>query len=191
MKALAHFILVTLFLTSCSFLGNKNSSYTGPETDEKVLAKNSKCAYKLWLTTDQRKKLYPFEQAKKILLISFDDPTQPQDKIPTKDNRLNYPKLKQVKELDTKEADSLSSLLYNVGVNDKSKDTIIDQASCYNPKHSIAFLDKDDQIIDYIEICFTCNRLTTKTDKVREIEMCSIKYEIMKEFFKQFGFKFE
>jgi adenylate cyclase class IV len=191
MNAFTKLLLLILFLTSCSFLRYKNKSSIFIETDERILGENSKCVYKPLLTIEERKKLYPFKQASKVLLISFNDQTQPQDKTPTKGNRIDSTNLRQVTKLEIKEIDSLSSLLYNVGVNDKSKNTIIEQASCYNPKHSIIFLDNNDQIIDYIEICFACSRYVTKTEKIREIEMCSSKYEIIKEYFKRFGFKFE
>lgn len=61
---------------------------------------------------------------------------------------------------------------------------------CYNPRNAILFVDKNDAVIAYIELCFECfgNRIEPATLKIGNF--CDDKYEKIKNLFHSNGIRY-
>lgn len=61
---------------------------------------------------------------------------------------------------------------------------------CYNPRNAILFLDIDNKVFEFIEICFECDKTEESSDKVNLGIMCNQKLDMVKEFFKEVGVEY-
>ncbi len=133
-------------------------------------------------TVEERRATFPFSDAKKVLLVAFPDPnmnvvngdTGETFKIDSlnlirwnikfiKSFELPARKSKyyatEIVELNQDKIDSLSHILINYKLKkDKFKEHAIFASGCYTPRNAILFLDANDKILSYIEICFECHR---------------------------------
>lgn len=182
-------------------------------------------------TVEERRATFPFSEAKKVVLVAFPSPNaifeDEDDDMLKKDsidivgwglNVLKTYKLPQREdkyiaiekiELNQNQIDSLSYILINYKLkNDKLPETYTVFASgCYEPRNAILFLDSNDTVISYFEICFECHEFSQlpmdKTiinmntisnlpeamkmlDLIREfMKSCGIKYGIVSKKFKE------
>lgn len=147
-------------------------------------SQNSKIKWGLYgkKTIEERKATIPFSEAKKVLLVAFPSPNQlevdEEGNELTIDSlnliRLKYNIIKsfelpekhlkyfatEVVELNQKQIDSLSHILLNYKLKkDKlPKEIAFFAIGCYTPRNAILFLDSNDKILSYIEICFECHQ---------------------------------
>ncbi|WP_395063581.1 hypothetical protein [Flavobacterium sp.] len=147
-------------------------------------SQNSKIQWGLFgkKTVEERRAIFPFSEAKKVLLVAFPGPNQ---SVVNEDRnelaidslnlvRWNYKIIKsfelpnkinkyyatEVVELNQNQVDSLSTILINYKLKrDKlPKEYSILGTGCYNPRNAILFLDSNEKIISYIEVCFECHQ---------------------------------
>ena len=175
-------LFLTILCSSLSAFGQKSS-------EEKTADKNSVCNYKNTYSTQDRNSFYPFNQASKILLISFDDPNVVVNSLPVNNKILDSSKVKEIKSLTVNEINNLSDILYNNSFINNKFPKIANEASCYNPRNAILFINEKAEVYDYIEICFTCNRIEFSSKKIKVWDNCTQKNNLIKEFFKSMGFK--
>jgi uncharacterized protein YqgQ len=127
-----------------------------------------------------------FEQTKKIEIIAYSNRNE-WDSIDNTDYyKLNYIKnnIIEIKEKYLKSRIVLNpsqlNKLKNGLINCKTKNWV---AACYDPRHSILFYNKKDEVLGFIEICFECNRAES-TSNLKFISECALSQE---ELFKEFG----
>ncbi|MFY0483296.1 hypothetical protein ACI6PS_11890 [Flavobacterium sp. PLA-1-15] len=146
-------------------------------------------------------KKYPFNKASKIQIVSFvyentiilDDKGEgiesiQRDSLPRKGNWLDYENLKEYKDLELPSIKLLTDVLYNYNY-DRKKGLVNTMASCYMPRNAIVFLDKEDSIIEFLEICFDCSQVKVfKKDNFGEF--CQGKLDLIKNFFLMHGIKY-
>ncbi len=135
-------------------------------------------------TVEERRATFPFSEAKKVVLVAFPSPNavfeDEDDDMSKKDsidivgwglNVLKTYKLPQREdkyiaiekiELNQNQIDSLSHILINYKLkNDKLPETYTVYASgCYVPRNAILFLDSNETVISYFEICFECHEFS-------------------------------
>ena len=130
----------------------------------------------------ERDKMFPFSEAKKVLLISFistdgsnilvldDDTRIPLDTTNIDKYEVKYLKsftfyqnkaikkyfAREIVEIDKTQIDILSNLLFNYKIKKLSKLIIDEPFGCYTPRNAILFLDQNDKVISHLEICFEC-----------------------------------
>jgi hypothetical protein len=63
------------------------------------------------------------------------------------------------------------------------------ETKCYQPRNAILFYDKDGDLLEYLEICFTCDgrRLSWEA---KNIDWCGTKYKNLIQIFRQNGIEF-
>lgn len=158
----------------------------------KAIFKNSSYGRISNISFENRMKNYPFSKASKIQIVSFDQPDG--QILPGTKLYDNTPKLKfswltpffERRTLKIKEIDELTDLLYNFC--HKKDNFISEQASCFNPKNAILFLDMEDEVFAFWMICFECKRI-----KVFDSEIscdCDHKIKALESFFKKQGIEF-
>ena len=132
--------------------------------------------------------IYPFNKAVSIKLISFKE-TQ---LIPVKNKVLDAQKVLEQVELTNEQKDSLTNLLYNVGFTPVAgaKRSFFGEASCYEPRNGILFIDSSGKVFEYLEICFACHRIRKSSSMAHFGEFCSTKYDMLKEFLFNTGIKY-
>ena len=140
-------------------------------------------------------KLYPFNKAKQIQLVSFKSSPNYKDSLPRMNDTVCYSKLFEVKSLIPSQVDTLTDIIHNYGFKftykPKRRVYFIGSVSqCYNPRNAILFLDKDNKVFEFIEICFECERTRTSSDRVSLGTNCNQKLLLVKEFFGQAGIEY-
>lgn len=186
------YFLVPLILISFKSLSQTKEGIRIPtEKDEKIAEANFKCKRLNRYTASQRLKFYPFNVAKKIALISFNDTTRFENKIPVKRTRIDYTKVREMKLLSKSDLDKLTDLLYNTGFTSTDYWISIKDpgGKCYNPRNAILFLDKNGNAFEFIEICFQCYGRVLSSKKVKDGEYCEQKFDLLKSFFLQQNIK--
>lgn len=149
-------------------------------------------------TVAQRRKFYPFSKAAKIIGISYDPPSnKPDTTVGSKEKvniyelirvgKLRYQMIMERVELNPLQVDSLTSILYNYNV--KVPNNYQNPGySCFNPRNTLFFVDKEGMVFDYLHICFECENTRSFSDKILTGNFCNQKYEILRQYFIAFGF---
>lgn len=193
---------ISLILLLLSFLNFHNS-----------FAQSYPCGWYGKKTVEERNKVFPFNKAKKIVLIAF--PAQ-FDGLLKKDDTMdldeangvikNYKihldslewlyKVKEEAVLDLKGINELSNILVNHKLKKIPKDGfIVEMTNCYTPRNAILFFDENDEVFCYYEICFECSRSVMNPDpadlnRYSDIEECHERLDIIKDFFRKNGIKY-
>lgn len=165
-------------------------------------------------TIEQRNQKYPYDKAAKIIFASFEDKSTKlkffENNKLNKNGYISYfqgeimkiyfdslrkdkskyiPELFEEKiELLEIQKNELTDLIYNFGNN--HKDAIIWGAKCYMPRNAILFFDKNNQLFEFIEICFECNQYKTSSTKVDLNNNCGQKISLLKDLFEQAGIEY-
>ncbi|TFF38936.1 hypothetical protein [Mucilaginibacter psychrotolerans] len=183
----------------------------GPPTkaEDRAAILHDQCLHRNTYTAAQRRSFFPFSTAGSVKLISFEfvlyhdaeildtagnliNPPMPHDTqeviTPMAPNRfkLNYRKIKEIKQLSAKGLDSLTDILYNVGftpVKNLTFEIAGHGYSCYEPRNAILFFDAAGNLTQYIELCFMCHRYYLSSRKIRYTADCEQKSDMLKGFF--------
>ena len=139
---------------------------------------------------------FPLNKTVKILLVSFpwtaksldESAENVIDSLPRIGTKLDYQSLKEVRVLTFPQIVELVDILYNVNFNPK-KASISRSAACYEPRNAIVFLDSDDNIVEFIEICFTCEDYHTLHHTYFG-EFCIGKFQMLSDFFVSAGMNY-
>lgn len=181
---------------------------------------NIKCGWYGKIPLQKRLNTFPFNNAKKILLISFFPfegvvEVDENDKEVIKDSvwkaKMEATSLKtfhikeeefdyyanEVYELNSEEINELSNLVLNFKMKKKPSRLVLAITGCYEPRNAILFLDANDNIISRIAICFSCGgiyQLPKETIKdfnlLSEIEACGEIFNHYKKIFRNGGIKY-
>lgn len=121
------------------------------------------------------------------MLISFKEDQY----IPVKNKIINKQQVLEKVVLADEQIDSLTSLLYNVGIKPiPGIEPVGTNYKCYEPRNGILFLNSAGKAFEYIEICFACERTRKSSNLVNEGQYCSTKYDLLKNFFLKTGIKY-
>lgn len=167
---------------------------------------NNSCKRTTNLSLNTIAKRFPLNKSCKIQIVSFehrevtviDNPNDSnyiknpelmaQDSLPRVGNKVDYKSLIECKTLTYNDTAKLSDILFNYHHNPASK--VADRsASCYNPRNAVVFLDDKDEIVEFIEICFSCNQYYFFSKKDYDTG-CVGKLELIKDFFIQKGMQY-
>ena len=92
-------------------------------------------------------------------------------------------------QLNQAQIDTLSNILFNYKVTIKGN-VSSEIKGCYTPRNTIIFLDKAENPIGYIEICFECGNIYCSDEGLDEItntRLCSEKLSSLHQLFKSLG----
>jgi hypothetical protein len=148
------------------------------------------------VTISEIRKSYPYNKTDTIKLVSFkyeysvlkeSNTTELEiraDEIetPRTDGQIDMTKMFEVKTLGEQEEENLMKILTNSDHQETNEVMM-----CYEPRNGIAFLDKDQRIIGYIEICFECLRFKTEPGNVTINTLSPTEFKMLKTLFKRAG----
>lgn len=196
-------ILVLTLLCNINLLGqtrNPKAKDAIPNKSKTVRTDtDSDCMLYNTYSPSQRLVKYPFSKALQVFAVSFKsnagqktDTTNLQNEynkrgLQIKKGILDTTTLIEKKKLTMDQIDHLTALLYNIDYKYKKRSHIIETMSCYEPRNALIFLDKNEQVFDYLEICFSCLRSNSQNDKFDIGSECTQKYELMSNYFKKIG----
>jgi len=162
----------------------------------------SDCAYYEKYTVQQRRSLYPFSQAKRVLAVSFkyagfgpDDPLSnlaalPKEGLFINDGLMDTTTLVEKKELNIRQVDQLSRLIFNTDYKKNDRAHIVSFGKCFESRNAIIFLDQDNRVIDFLEICFSCKQYHSGSEQLDPGILCTQKYELLSNYFKSVGISY-
>jgi hypothetical protein len=163
--------------------GRKPRSLTPAE--QKMDDENRNCIHRAQYTVQQRRQFYPFNQAAKVRLVSFNGESDSSLALfwhmPTIKGKVDYSRLKEIKSLTGQEIDSLTDILYNVSW--RGPFFTYQEACCFKPRNAILFIDSTGNTFAYIELCFECNNFSFSSKKIKAVSFCEGKYELLRDFF--------
>ncbi|OXA81938.1 hypothetical protein B0A58_01025 [Flavobacterium branchiophilum NBRC 15030 = ATCC 35035] len=169
----------------------KKNNY--PNFDE-----NANCIKKRHIKFDDRKKIFPYNMAVEILIVSFQNKNKNEfvgkeminyfNSIKVAQEIINENDFLELKYLTSKQIEALTDVIFNYGY--QSKFYSIEDMKCYNPRNAILFLDKNKIIIGYIEICFSCKHLRSSNVNINFGTYCKQKFDIIKKIFEESGIKY-
>ncbi|MGC4021587.1 MAG: hypothetical protein QM734_06430 [Cyclobacteriaceae bacterium] len=143
------------------------------------------------LSNKEIKKIFPFSKTNEIRLVSFKGTLNLKGDsiahLPQKDGRVNLSQLFESKTLKSKDEDFVLDLLVNYGYDPSLTEIGEEVAMCYSPRNAILFLDKEKNVIGYIEICYECKRYEIGPESIKISALCSYKFRLTKELFKKVG----
>jgi len=154
------------------------------ETEER----NHNCIKRVNRTFTARLNNYPFNVSTQIQFVSFIDSTSIEDSLPRLNDTICYSKLKEVKTLTFAQVDKLTDIFYNYSF--RGTTYIISEASCYNPRNAILFLDSRGKAFEFIEICFECSKIQESSEKISVGDLCDQKMDMLKKLFKKVGIEY-
>jgi hypothetical protein len=140
------------------------------------------CATISHLTFPERMNKYPFNKSTRIQIISFTSDTL--TRVPYKNKKLDWEQTKDSITLTKSQVDSLSNILFNVGCKADTVTFGINYA--VGVDIAILFYNSQNQLADFVLICFECMNFSISTEKNRRElgKPCNQKIEIIKSFIK-------
>jgi len=143
---------------------------------------DDKCYENGKLNEKQRLVKYPFNVAKEIRIISFDDHTNP-----LRNDSLNTAWINESITLNSEQINELTNILYNFNYS-KTSDSHLSYASfCYLPRHAVIFYDSSGKMIEFMEYCFECTGNLSSNPQVEMGVFCQGKYDLLETFFRNNG----
>lgn len=184
-------ILLLIFFSSICFAQKTKKEILNDPNNNCVRTKN--------LSFNQISKLYPLNKSTKILLVSFpysipsinietNEEIEVKNGLPKNENKIDYSKLIEYKALTYNNIYELLDIFFNYNFK-PNKLRIYKPPCCYKPRNAIVFLNENDEIVDYIEICFTCAVYTYGKIDLDDNSPCQGKLDLIKNFFIQNGIK--
>lgn len=184
MKRSIPLLITFLSLAQCSrpYLNNPITKRQTKKDEE-----NHNCIKTTKYTAVERMQFYPFDRSAVIKIVSFDNlkGSYVEHTLPMKGKEIDYTKITEERTLTKEQIDELTSILYNVTY--KGKIDTEDITACYNPRNAILFCDKNNNLLDYIELCFECSRSRMSSEKISLGDVCDQKWDLLKTFFSTAG----
>lgn len=176
------------------------------------------CGYFGKKTIEQRNKIFPFSEAKKVILVAYPSPYSiiigEDGKHITIDSLYLSPQFKVIKHIDLPQSatqyfitekielnptqiNELSNLLVNYKIKKNNQNIGIVSIGCYEPRNAILFTDENDKVISTIEICFQCDQFYQLPEEtipnfntLCKIEECFGMVNLIKDFFQKTGIQY-
>ena len=173
------FLFLTILLVQYSF---SQSQYE----------KNAQCIRRKNLSEKERLTYFPFSKSSQIKIISFKDKSDGpvgQDLIKYMESiklgkDIFSPNLyEEIATLTPQQINHLTDIIFNYS--HKKEPYAIAQAGCYMPRNVIFFMDENNIIIAWLELCFGCDNYRTSDKKLTIGEYCDQKYDMLKSIFKE------
>lgn len=183
-------ILILLVFIGSNIYGQKKNN----ESD--ILFDNANCVRSKKIDFKNRLKMFPFENTSQILIVSHrtkngmigEELRKYLNSLKINQDTINHKEFEQIEKLNLSQIERLTDIIFNYS--HKGKAYATSDAMCYEPRNAFIFLDKDNKVLGFIEICFGCNHLRTSDKKINIGDYCEQKYGLLKDIFRESGIKY-
>lgn len=152
-----------------------------------LLKGSNYCGKRKSKSIEQIKKELLAGQLATIKLVSFKFPdTVFTLSTPKKDDKVDLDAMLEVKTLEK----DIENILLDILANYKNISKTDQAIMCYNPRNAILFIDKADNILGYIEICFDCLKYIASEKSLQDLSFCQDKFEALRKIFMAAGIKY-
>ncbi|WP_289665184.1 hypothetical protein [Flavobacterium panacagri] len=90
--------------------------------------------------------------------------------------------------LNTEQINKLTDIVFNFTYTRLPHEFV--DTMCYMPRNAILFLDSNNKIIAYLEICFGCDHYKSSDKRLNIGEYCTTKYDMLKSIFEESNIKY-
>jgi hypothetical protein len=158
---------------------------------------NAKCVRTKNLSQQQRLNQFPFCKSSQIKLISFKDSLEEVsgqalikhiNSIKLGKDVFNPELYNETATLTSEQINKLTDIIFNFTY--KKMPYAAEDIKCYIPRNAVLFLDADNKIIAYLEICFSCRHFRSSDKRLSIGEYCNTKYDMLKSIFENSGIKY-
>ena len=158
---------------------------------------NAKCVRTKNLSEQQRLNHFPFSKSSQIKLISFKDNLEEVSgqalikhisSIKLGKDVFNSELYNETATLTSEQINNLSDIIFNFTY--KKMPYASEDIKCYIPRNAVLFLDVDNKIIAYLELCFSCKHFRSSDKRFSIGEYCDTKYDMLKSIFESNGIKY-
>jgi hypothetical protein len=189
MKRIKIILLIIIAFVNCPIYSQVKNKY-------QILEDNANCIRSKNISFKNRLKMFPFDNTSHIIIVAHktkngmvgDDLKRYLNSIKINQDTINLHEFAEVQHLNLSQIEKLTDLIFNYS--HKGKEYSILEANCYDPRNAIIFLDKNNKVLGFIEICFGCNRLRTSDKRIGIGDYCDKKYALIKEIFCDSGIKY-
>ncbi|MBF4466889.1 hypothetical protein [Flavobacterium sp. LC2016-12] len=159
--------------------------------------KNAKCVRTKNLSEQQRLNQFPFSKSSQIKIISFKDNLEEVSgqglikhthSIKLGKDVFNPELYNETATLTSEQINKLTDIIFNFTY--KKMPYAAEDIKCYMPRNAVLFLDADNRIIGYLEICFSCKHFRSSDKRLSIGEYCSTKYDMLKSIFENVNIKY-
>ena len=208
------FFTSLLLLMSCAIKKRVPLPSEMPESEMPPIPPNvsfseAKCELTYTYNDSERRQMFPFSKTKRVLAIAYQNyefKDAHNSENTASENAKDYcdranvlrkwvidaPKGQtycaiETIELNNTQIDSLSNTLLNYTASGGSSFSIV---GCYTPRHALLFLDNDEKIIAWIEICFQCSQMKVSYEAVEDVPFdirCKERRDAIKAFLRKIG----
>lgn len=113
----------------------------------------------------QRRRFYPFKRASMVYLAYFNHKDVSGNRsLPIKNGKVDLEEIDVMARLKESDLDSLTDILYNSGYREFTGSS--SKMGCYYPRNAMLFADDQNNIFEYIEICFDCHQFRKSRNNV-------------------------
>lgn len=183
-------ILLLLVFTSCNIYSQKKSN------ERDILMDNANCVRSKNIGFKNCLKMFPFQITSQILVVSHRTQNgiigvelqKYLNSIKINQDTINLKEFEEVKKLNLSQIEQLTDIILNYS--HKGKVYTVSDVKCYEPRNAIIFLDSNDKVLGFIEICFGCDHLRTSDKRIDIGDYCTQKYDLIKDIFRESGIQY-
>ncbi|GEM_PF-2265932 len=186
-QKLRYFLSATVLvflLSQCMISWHKNIEQMPPPPPTGRKATVQRCYKNGHLTVAERSGRYPFSEAAKVVFMAFDEAS---GKIPVANGPFDSAQIKSIKVLDNKQLNTLTDLIFNYNYSTKNQLRVHTEPGCYIPRNAILFIEEQERVFAYLEICFECYQYKSSEEQVNLGAACEDKLNLLKKLFNDAG----
>jgi len=190
MKKIKIISIIFFAFVYCSFYSQTKKS------KQNIYEDNANCVRCRNIDFKNRLKMYPFSNTTQIVIVSHktkngmigEELQKYLDSVKIGQDTINLKEFEQQISLNLAQIEKLTDVIFNYS--HKGKEYAISDAMCYQPRNAIIFLDSNNKILGFIEICFGCNHIRTSDKRLDIGDYCEQKYDLIKDIFRECGIKY-
>jgi hypothetical protein len=171
----------------------------GYEYQERKYDRQSTCVQNKNFSVEERNQFSPYAESSRIAFVSYKDKKledgrnsnlEKYFKIYKEDSsQFRLEDFDEISLINEELKNQLTDLIYNYGqlkATDSKRDYM-----CYNPHNAILFLNEDNSLQGYIEICFNCDKYDSSSQEEYHLgEYCRTKLNLLRDLFKKSGIEY-
>ena len=131
---------------------------------------------------EQRLRFYPFNRAEDVALISYRDAAVEAELYAAKNKLPDLGQADNMVVLDRQEINDLTNTIFNTGYREQVFVKTL-AMECAAIKNAIVFLDRSGKPFEYILLYFGCNQYGYSSEKVKDGDYCTGKFDLLKRHF--------